>query len=332
MNKRIRGLAIAILVGLMCLIAPINPCLAIDNPDSLTIYTAKVFQNIFETGDILFVVSYNIAYAPEPTEDCADAFLFSLYDTDGTTLLAQRQVEYYQYNLTSLYFDATAAAALTWEANYKLKIMGNPVLFASLVEGTNVITWTLSASEYVTGTMTDSRELLRLHCLDIAQDLEDDWGSSYNLITTTADGERLTSLGRTVFLDAIVGLDGAVKTLFQLSSGSMDIEWDTHTDGLQNLLSIDNTTGTMLAGAFSGIGDYVGMSGQTVASLFIVLIALIVMGIVFFYSGNTIAAMALSTPIFIMGNWMGLVPLVVTFIAAMLVALYVLYHFILRGM
>jgi hypothetical protein len=65
MKKRIRGLAIAILVGLMCLIAPINPCLAIDNPDSLTIYTAKVFQNIFETGDILFVVSYNIGYAPE---------------------------------------------------------------------------------------------------------------------------------------------------------------------------------------------------------------------------------------------------------------------------
>ena len=41
----------------------------------------------------------------------------------------------------------------------------------------------------------------------------------------------------------------------------MDIEWDTHTNALQNLLSIDNTTGTMLAGAFSGIGDYVGMSG-----------------------------------------------------------------------
>ena len=41
MKKRIRGLAIAILVGLMCLIAPINPCLAIANPDSLTIYTAK---------------------------------------------------------------------------------------------------------------------------------------------------------------------------------------------------------------------------------------------------------------------------------------------------
>ena len=141
MKNKVRGLAIAILVGLMCLIAPINPCLAIANPDSLTIYTAKVFQNIFETDDILFVVSYHIGYMVEPTEDCDDAFLFSLYDTNGTTLLAQRQVEYYQYNLTSLYFDATAAAAaLTWEANYKLKIMGNPVLFASLEEGTNVIT------------------------------------------------------------------------------------------------------------------------------------------------------------------------------------------------
>jgi hypothetical protein len=332
MKKRIRGLAIAILVGLMCLIAPINHCFAIADPDSLTISSLKVFQNIYKTGDMLFVCLYDIAYASEPTEDCDDAFVFNLYNTAGTTLIAQRNVEYYQYNITSLYFDATAAAALTWESAYVLKIVGNPALFSPLVEGTNLATYTLSISDYITGAMADSREFLKIHCIDLAQDLEDNWGVGYDLLTTTADGERLTSLGRAVFLDAIAGLDSAIVDLFQLSSGTMDITWDTHDADLQSTLSMATKAGTTVANAFNGIGDYIGMSGQTVASLFIVLLALITMGIVFFYSGNTVAAMALSVPLVLMGNWMGLVPLVITFIAAMLVALYVLYHFVLRGM
>jgi hypothetical protein len=332
MKNRIKRLAIAVIIGIMCFIAPVTPCLAIADPDSLTISSLKVFQNIYETGDILFVCLYDIAYASEPTEDCEDAFMFNLYNTAGTTLIAQRNVKYYQYNVTSMYFDATAAAALTWETAYILRITGNPVLFDPLVEGTNQATYTLSISDYITAAMADSREYLRLHCLDLAQDLEDNWGVGYDLVTTTADGERLTATGRIVFLDAIPGLDSAVDDLFQLSSGSMDITWDTHDADLQTTLSMANKAGTTVANAFTGIGAYLGMSGQSVAGLFIVLITLITMGIVFFYSGNTVAAMAISSPIIIMGGWMGLVPLVIIFIAAMLIVLYVLYHFVLRGM
>jgi hypothetical protein len=330
MKKRLRKLAIAILVVAMCVITPLTPCFAIANPTSITIHTLKVFQNIFETGDILFVCSYDIAYTVEPTEDCEDAFLFNLYGTNGTTLIAQRAVQYYQYNITSLYFNATAAASLTWETAYKLKIVGNPALFTTLVEGTNMVTWTLSSSDYITGAMADSQSYLRSHCITLAQNLEDNWATT--LLVTTADGQVLNTDGRTVFLDAIPGLDGVIKDLFQLSSSGMDITWDTHDDDLQQTLSMANKAGTTISNAFTGIGDYIGMSGQTVAGLFITLIALICMGIVFFYSGNTVAAMALSTPIILMGNWMGLVPLIITFIAAMLVVLYVLYHFVLRGM
>lgn len=326
MRKLRRILAVFLVVGIISLI-PIQPCLAIDNPDSITLGSAKVFQNVFENGDMLFVVLYDVEYASEPTEDAGDAFLFNLYN--GSTLIGQRQLNYYRYNVISMYYDATDALALTWGAGYKCRITGNPALFTTLTEGVNMVTYTLGASNWITGTMTESRGLLRIHCLDLAELLQADWG--FDLIVTTVSGTYLNSDGRTTFLDAIPGLDTAIPNLFQMSSGSMVVDWNTNTGAYQTELAMGTKAGTKIAAAFTGIGTYIGVSGQTAAGLFMCLIALMVIGIVFFYSGNTIAAMVLSIPIVIMGNWLGLVPLVITWVAAMIVVLYFMYHIWLRG-
>lgn len=324
-----RRIFIALLVAILWLVLSVSPVLAIANPDSITMHTWKVFENIFETDDMLFVVSYDVAYASEPSEDVSDAFLFQI--KNGATLLAQRPLNYYQYNVISIYLDATQAASLTWGTAYDVVITGNPALFGTITEGTNMVTRTLSGSDWIEGTESQSRELLRVHCLNLAEDLEDDWGGGITLVVETGDGTYLDEDGRIVFLAAIPSLDSAIPNLFQYSIGTIDIEKETATGAYDTELSMTNKAGTAIATAFSGIGDYIGVTGQTAGGLFIAMIALIVAGLVFFYSGNTVAAMVLATPIVIMGNWMGLVPLVITWIAAMIIVFYTAYHLYLRG-
>lgn len=317
------------LVASVCLITPAKPVLAIANPNSITLHTVKVFQNVFEASDILFVASYDVYYASEPTEEAEDAFSFNIL-TSGGSLLGTRPLEYYQYNLTSIYYDATAATALTWGTEYTARVTGNPALFSTLTEGTNMASIILSdATNWIEGTESETEDLLYAHCIDIAEALEDDWSTT--LIVQSAAGKVLNTTGRTTFLDAIPALDVAVPALFQLAVGTFEIERDTGTGAYDTTLSMSSKAGSAIASAFNGVGSYFGTTGQTMGGLFITLIAMIVAGFVFFYTGNTIAAMVLAVPMVVMGNWMGLVPLVITFIAAMVLVTYMAYHLYLRG-
>jgi hypothetical protein len=308
-----------------------SPAYAIANPDSITLHTAKVFQNIFESGDMLFVSRYDVDYAAEPGEDAEDAFQYCIYDTDGSTLLISRPLNYYQHNLISIYQTAAqvTTASLTWESEYVPKIVGNPALFGTLTEDTNVDSMTLAESDWLGGTQAVSREYLHLHCLDIAEILEVDW--AIDLIVTTSSGEVLNSAGRTAFIDAIPLLDSAIPGLFQFSSSIVQIDWEDATGTYEEELTVENKAGVAVASAFSGIATYFGVSSNTVAGIFILMVIAIAASIVFVASGNSIAAIVLTTPLVLMGTWMGLIPVALTLIVAMLLVTYAAYYLFLRG-
>ena len=152
------------------------------NPDSIILHTVKVFQNIWETGDMLFVAS------DEPSESAEDTFGLAIYDTNGTTLIKSRPLNYYQYNVHSVYFNAAQAADLTWGSEYNVRVLGNPTFFP-MTEDITMDTTALSSYSWLTGTATESQNLLRLHCLDLAATLEDEWVIA--LITTTPEKQVL---------------------------------------------------------------------------------------------------------------------------------------------
>jgi len=319
-----------LLVATFAVAIPVPVAAAPADPDSITLHTAKVFQNIFEADDILLVVSYDVDYAVEPDESAADTFQLTIYDTDGTTEIQTRALNYYQYNVHSIYFDAAAAASLVWETEYVVRVMGNPIFFAP-VEDTTMDSKTLASTDWLSGTMSASRELLRIHCIDLAETLEEEW--SLTLIVISASDQVLNSVGRTTFLDAIPSLDSAVTALFQMASSSITVTQRTQVATYEEELTIANKLGATINTAFSGIGtNILNISGQKVALLWILLVILTIASIVFLNSGNTTGAMILSLPAVLMGALVGAIPLAALFVATAIVVIYMGYHIWLRGL
>lgn len=312
----------------ICSTEPVHAAIA--NPDSITLYSIKAFQNIFEDDDVLFLMSYEVEYTTEPTEDASATFQMAIYGTDGSTLIQARPLNYYQYNIHSIYFDADEADSdLTWGSAYVVRVMGNPSCFP-MTEDTTMDSQTLSSYSWITGDSDTSPGLLTTHCIDLAEDLEDAW--SLTLITTTPDSTVLNSAGRTVFLDAIPGLDSALDDLFQVSSSYYDYDPNDVHGVLEEETQVVTRLGSSIDAAFSGIGDFFGVSGLAAAGGWITLFIMTIASIVFLNSGNTIAAMILSVPIVIMGVWLGAISVTILFVLAIVIFLYMSYHIWLRGM
>ena len=330
MKKKVFALLSLVLV--LSILLPVAPTFATANPGSISLHTVKVFQNIFETDDILFLVSYDVAYGSPPSEDAEDTFQMAIYDEDGTTLIQSRPLNDYQYNVHSIYFTkAQADADLTWGSEYKVRVMGSPSYFP-MTEDATMDTKTLSLTpNWIEGAATVSREHLRSHCLILAKNLEDsdDWT---DLIAETAERDVLNSTGRTVFLAAIPGLDSVVTALFQIATSAMDITKQDRTAAYEEELTVESQLGTTIKSAFDGIGDYLGISGGMTAMAWALFFALTVASIVFLNSGNTTAALILAMPIVILGVAAGAIDMAILFTAAAILILYMGYHIWLRGM
>jgi len=300
------------------------------NPDSITLHTVKVFQNIFETNDVLFVTSYDVAYTTEPDEPAKSTFNLAVYGTDGTTLIKSRPLNYYRYNVHSVYFTAAQAPAnLTWGSEYKVRVMGNPNFFP-MTEDVTMDTMTLSSWSWVEGAATASRDMLKNHCLDLAATLENEWGIT--LIITTPEKQVLNSTGRTTFLDAIPGLDSAVPDLFQVAIGAITVTHQERAAAYEDELTIESQLGTQVKNAFAGVGNYLGVSVGTVAWMWIGLFMVVVASIVFLNSGNTTASLLLTVPIALIGVWTGAIPMALLFTVGVVIVVYMGYYIYLRGM
>lgn len=116
------------------------------DPNSTSIESVAVFTNFTESGDQLWFVRYNVSYTTYPDELASETFMMAIYDTDGTTLLFTRALNYYGNNIISIYLEPSEA--LTWGNAYVVKIMGNPTIFGVLVEGVTMATSTLGSGNW----------------------------------------------------------------------------------------------------------------------------------------------------------------------------------------
>jgi len=245
-------------IALLVLLVVAVPVFAISNPDSIAIQSVKVFQNIFEDGDFLVFVRYDVNYSADPDEPADETFLVNLYDTDGTTLLYQRPLNYYDLNIVSIYLTPAQASGLTWEGAHVIKVMGNPSVFGGLTEGINLVSRTLeSSANYVSGDMDASRGYLGIFCINTARVLQadDDWP------TLLTSNDKLNTQGAITFNAAIPGLYSACPSIYSTAISPPGLPTVTRTVVLVGVISGTFSSGeTVTGGTSSATGTFVAGS------------------------------------------------------------------------
>lgn len=229
MKRFIFALLLTIVTSLFCVV----PVLAADPPDSdPTIESIKVYRNLIETGDRLFIIYTNTPYASIPDTTFSNTFIWQLIDTDGSTVLGST-VGYsyvnsgYGYQVYSMYF--AAAESLTWNpvTNYTLRLIGNPTEF----DDPPIYNYPVSSSYYTSlSVQADVRAELAADILTIADELDVIWGFSTSLITDDDIGRILSTFGQAYFRGCIYSLQAMAPDLFPLAVQNItnvDREWTT---------------------------------------------------------------------------------------------------------
>jgi len=130
MRRRLAAFMLA-LAGL-ALMAPIAP------PDTRLINDARVFGGVFQTGDMLFVARYNVAYTTEPAESIAVAYITTVYDATSTPIVTGTPIVFsgggYGDGIFSLYLSPTDVATygVAWNTSMGVAVSGNPTQFVSV--------------------------------------------------------------------------------------------------------------------------------------------------------------------------------------------------------
>jgi len=299
-NKRawvLRALCAGFVVGLFCLFA--SPAYAVDNPDSITIGDSYVFRDVLEDGDWLVFVRYDVNYGSVPDDYASECFYMALLDGDGDVLGGthfQRELEYYQHNIRSIYLTASQVteASLTWESEYKLRVSGFASKFDPLVEGTNMKTTTLTSSNYYEGSELGGVMLSQ------AQILEDDWG-----ITLLTNG-LLNVTGQAYFVEAVPDLASMDSSIFSTAIAQMEVD-DTYLDmDTEYSDALVDNKGPILGGAIEDLAGTFRVS-ETWASIWLVaMLSLTFSGIVFAATKDTGMAMMVGVPIAVGAAYMGI--------------------------
>lgn len=332
-------------VGLIMLLLAVSPILAISNPTSITFYCTgttpvyKVFYNVMENADMLFVAEQHVHYAVLPTDYTAsEAFLFEVLNTSGNETIASVPLKQYDAKPISIYMSATqvASAGLTVGTGYIPRMMGNPLIFAS--PSGNSVNATLAAGDYVDqelgndgGVATSNN--LRNFLIGMANDIETHdappVGSEY--ITNVSGTQYLTTIGGSIFLEGIPGLDAMCPILFQYSIEPMPGDTPESTGAYTSTLSPLAKWGQTTANGLTNLGVYLGISQQHAGSLmlFVMVIALSVYAYSRTQSGMAVLLLVGAIPF--IGAWLGLMPLALAFVFTIAIVVLLGFFFFSRG-
>lgn len=291
---------------------------AIGNPTgNMTIESVRVYEGLWETGDMLFVVEYQVEYAPDPEEDPQDTFLVGSWNATGAKG-PDRPLDYYQHNFTSIYLTDNQSDNFTYvfEDELKVRVMGNPAYFPVLTEGVNMATVTLATGHWVNeGSLEDTRLYLADWCLTLAGVFEASWG-----LPLLTSGNKLNSTGMVKFKEAIPGLDGICPQIFQVATSYPEYEEPTYVKTYEETLV--GRAGERLELALENLGVWITGKqdmGGLIGGVGLAILFFVLAGRIFIATGSVPTAIAVSIPFLFVGNLIGVLPLSVTFVAAFLV-------------
>jgi len=279
--------------GLVCLILAIygllpvfvSPALAATEDIELDIKDTIVCRNLAQSGDMLFVVHYEISWDAEedyPDDPSDDTILVQLIETEQSVSMAAT-TPYPFYNsgyseqVSSFYFSPTLVAALSmvWEEPFMFRIATEPGFIATPVTEE----WVLSDGDYVSSAdQQENRDELADWLFEVAQDLETDWGVSASL-TTVSVTDVLSDLGEQYFGRVIPGLRDMCPDIFTVTwgPGSFDeTEWTM--DKQEALKEQWDGEDNFVENALDGLDDLFSDSGMftTFAALGFVLFTMMI--------------------------------------------------------
>ncbi len=339
-KKLVRAIAVAVVV--LTLLA--SPVLAMSNPNAISFYAVgstpiyKVFYNVMETGDRLFVAEQYVHYTVTQNITASEAFLFEVLNTAGNVTIASTPLKQYEAKPISIYMDASqvTAANITIGDALIIRITGNPLIFPSSVN--NTVTATLGAGDYVDQLLgvdggVATANPLRNFLIGLADDLETfdapPVGSKY--IITVQGVRYLTTTGGSIFLEGISALDSMCPILFQYSSAPMSGDTPQSTGAYTSTLTPLAKWGQTSANGLTNLGIYLGITQAMAGSVMLLILA---MGLGVYVYGRTQSGVAVllligTTPF--LGSWMGLMPIALAFIFTIIIVVLMGFFFFSRG-
>lgn len=333
---------IVLLTVIAIALFPFTTVYAIANPDEIAfgsgdIPLAKVFENVAEDGDMLFVAEQLIEYTVEPTDYTAsEAFIFEILDTSGTSVLFSRSVDEWGNKPVSIYLSEAqvTAAALTSGTAYVLRIEGNPLIFASPTG--NSVTFPLTDTSYIdqsigAGSETPTDNALRNFCIRMARNIEDYDTPASDYIVTKQGYDYLTNDAVNIFIKGIPNLYNYCPILFQSGAENLGADAPESTGTYALTLTPLNKWGQLTADGLTNLGVFLGIN-QALAGSVVLLILSMVLAIYMYrktQSGIAVLLMVSATPF--VGGYLGLMPMALAFIFVIIIMILMGYYFVSRG-
>jgi len=311
MKRHIKLLTITGIV-IISLLSFSTTALAIDLPDETPeVESIWAYRNILETADMLVIVYENTPYATTPNMTYSEAFIWKIYDTDGSTELGYALTSDYHdlgygYNVISFYFSADDA--VTWGEYYYIRLKGLGAAF----ESPPTYTFQMAAGDYSALTDQDEvREEIAHRIMYLASWLNNEWDldSDEKLTAEYEIGTRLSVEGQAFFRQAIYGSQAMAPTVFPLYYSGVTDEDRTWTDAYVATLEAQHT-GTDLGAAITEgevllDADY-NMMGFLIV---LVLVIMLIFGHWYLGSGNRWTGLVESAPVLVIGGRMALLGL-----------------------
>ena len=262
----------SLLLILMTLVITVPSALGLELPSSMEIPAnyVKVFRNLVETGDMLYVFEYNIAFTSDNFSDnisASESFIFRLYDTDNVTVLATAtpyafpffDTNGYSHGVSGFYF-ANADTKPAWGSAVKIELYGLPTYFTP-AQSCN---YTLTASNYTSSTTQEANQTALYNYILLETDrltkFYDDTGV---ILQGTSDtGMVLSNYGENYFRGAIPGIQTLCPSLFYIQV-YVPTRMDSATSynmSLGDTYTARHATSDFGKG-FTRIGEAMGVSG-----------------------------------------------------------------------
>jgi hypothetical protein len=332
--KKLKRLSLLILI-LLFLIA--SPVLAISNPDSIAFGLYGVYENAAETGDMLIIAEGIVEYTVEPTDyDADEAFIFELLNTAGNVTLASTTLNDYGDRPVSMYLSASQVTALGLVSGtgYKLRIMGNPLVFPTPTG--NSVNLTLSAEDYIdqsdgadSSVPTDNE--LRNFIIQMARNIEDYDTPTDDYLTVVQGYKYLTIAGADIFIEAIPNITTICSVAFQAGLEVMSANPPESTGAYALTLTPENQWGTTVANGLTNLGLYLGINQALAGSVVLLIVAIAFAMFVYQKTESGMAVLLLIFTVPFFGAWLGLMPMALAFIAVIFVIVLLGYFFFSRG-
>jgi hypothetical protein len=287
-------------------------------------------------SEVYLVIAYTNIYPGGYSAE--QAFLFDLLDTAGTSTLASIPLSSYGDRPIGIYLSASRVTTLGLVVGspYKIRISGNPLIFATPTG--NTVIKTLTAGDYEDQQLgvdsgVPTNNVLRSFLIVMAQNIEDyDNPSSVNAYVVESQGYNyITEVGGNIFIAGIPGLDTMCPILFQNSAEALQGDEQENTGTYASSLNPAGKWGTVAATGLTNLGVYLGLNQALAGSL--VLFVVVIMLAVFVYqktqSGVTVLLMVSATPF--IGAYLGLMPIALAFIFVIIIVVLLGYFFFSRG-